>query len=89
VNFVMSGLSSSSASVRSAIAAAISDVFFRNGAPGGTLVNGKTAQPVDLSDINSAIAAVSGTEGFVITSPTGNISSATGYLPVLGTVTYV
>ncbi len=79
VNFTISGLSSSSTATRNAIAAAISGVFLANGAPGGT---------VNLSAIESAIAAVPNTAGFVITSPAGNITSATGYLPVLGTVTY-
>lgn len=79
VNFTISGLSSSSMATRNAIAAAISGVFLANGAPGGT---------INLSDIESAIGAVPGTAGFVITSPTGNITSATGYLPTLGTVTY-
>lgn len=80
VNFTISGLSSASSSTQAAVEAAISDVFLRTGAPGGT---------VDISDINSGIAAVAGTAGFVITSPTGNITSATGYLPTLGAVTFV
>lgn len=79
INFTISGLTGASSSTRGAIAAAISDVFFRNGAPGGT---------VNQSDIESAIAAVPGTSGFVITAPTGNITSALGHLAVLGTVTY-
>jgi uncharacterized phage protein gp47/JayE len=80
VNFTISGLTSSNTTTRSAIAAAISGVFLSNGSPGGT---------INLSDIESAIAAVPGTAGFVITSPVGNITNATGNLPVLGTVTYV
>lgn len=80
VNFTISGLSTVSAATQAAVSAAIQDVFFREGAPGGT---------VDMSDINSGIAAVSGTAGFVITSPAGNITSATGYLPTLGTVAFV
>lgn len=80
INFTISGLTGASAATKQAIAAAISDVFFRNGAPGGT---------VNLSDIESAIGVVPGTAGFVITSPTGNIMSAAGHLPVLETVTYI
>lgn len=80
INFTISGLTGASAATKQAIAAAISDVFFRNGAPGGT---------VNLSDIESAIGAVPGTAGFVIMFPSGNITSATGHLPVLGTVTYI
>ncbi|ARL91029.1 phage baseplate protein [Burkholderia pseudomallei] len=80
INFTIKGLTSSSTTMRNAIAAAISGVFLANGAPGGT---------INLSAIESAISAVPNTAGFVITSPTGNITSATGYLPVLGTVNYV
>lgn len=79
INFTITGLTSASTSTRSQIAAAITDVFFRTGEPGGTIA---------LSDINSAIASVPGTSGFVITSPTANIVCPTGALPVLGTVTY-
>ncbi|PLP96977.1 baseplate J/gp47 family protein [Cupriavidus pauculus] len=78
INFTITGYSGASAATKKSISDAISDVFFRNGAPGGT---------VNLSDIESAIWAVPGTAGFVITLPTGNITSATGHLPVLGTVT--
>lgn len=80
VPFTISGLSSSTSVTRAAIAAAIDDVFFRDGDP-----TGATAY---LSDIESAIAAISGTKGFVITTPVGNITSAIGFLPVRGTVTY-
>ncbi|WP_081087485.1 baseplate J/gp47 family protein [Burkholderia stagnalis] len=79
VNFTLTGTGSWSTTTKNAVIAAISGVFQSNGAPGGT---------VNMSDIESAIAAVSGTSGFVITSPTGNITSATGALPILGTVTF-
>jgi uncharacterized phage protein gp47/JayE len=80
VNFTITGLTTASAATKAAIAAAISDVFLRNGDPTGATVN--------LGDIESAIAAISGTDGFVITVPAGNITSAIGSLPVLGTITY-
>ncbi|MBB5414115.1 baseplate J/gp47 family protein [Paraburkholderia atlantica] len=79
VPFSISGTSSWNAATKTAVSTAIAGVFQSNGSPGGT---------VNMSDIESAIAAVSGTAGFVITSPTGNITSATGALPVLGTVNY-
>ncbi|CAJ2713192.1 baseplate J/gp47 family protein [Burkholderia pseudomallei] len=79
VNFTLTGTSSWNATTRSAVSAAISGVFLANGSPGGT---------INMSDIESAIGAVSGTAGFVITSPVGNITNATGNLPVLGTVTF-
>lgn len=80
VNFMISGLSSASTATKAAVNAAISDAFFREGAPGGT---------VDLSDINSGIAAVPETAGFVIVSPAGNILNSSGSLPTLGTVTFI
>jgi len=80
VPFTITGLSGASAATKAAIAAAIDDVFLREGDPTGATVN--------LGEIESAIAAISGTDGFVITSPAGNITSAIGYLPFRGTVSY-
>lgn len=80
VNFTIIGLASSSAVLRSQIAAAITDVFKRMGTAAGGRVN--------LSDIESDIAAIAGTAGFVITTPASNISIPIGSLPILGTITY-
>ncbi|MEF3068057.1 baseplate J/gp47 family protein [Pandoraea apista] len=79
INFTITGLASASADTKTAVSAAIVGVFRTNGAPGGT---------IDMSDINSAIGSIPGTSGFVITSPLGNIVSATGQLPTLGSITY-
>ncbi len=79
VNFTITGLTGASALLQSQIATAIAGVFQLLGAPGGI---------VPLSAIESAIAALPGTAGFVITSPAGNITSPVGTLPVLGSVTY-
>ncbi len=79
INFTISGLTGASATLQAEIAAAITGVFEQYGEPGGT---------IDLSYIESAIAAIAGTAGFVITAPSVNIVSPTGELPVLGTVTY-
>lgn len=91
LTFAISGLSSASTTVRAAVEAAIAEVLVSYGDP--------RAGTVDLSYIDSAIGAVSGTSGFVITSVVGvqgdttttyegNITSNTGYLPVLGSVDY-
>nr|DAG73196.1 MAG TPA: Baseplate J like protein [Caudoviricetes sp.] len=80
INFLISGLSAASAATQAAVKAAISDAFFREGVPGGT---------VDLSDVNSGIAAVPETAGFVIVSPAGNIQNLAGNLPTLGVVTFI
>lgn len=79
IDFTINGMTAASTATRNAVKAAISGVLQSAGSPGGT---------VYLSAIESAIAAVSGTAGFVITSPTSNISSAAGHLPTLGTVTF-
>ncbi len=90
VAFTISGLSSAGTTVQNAVKAAISDVFLRLGSPGGV---------VDMSAIESAIAAISGTAGFVITAAScpngtvtpgaaGNIDCNAGYLPTLGVVTF-
>ncbi|WP_244158627.1 baseplate J/gp47 family protein [Caballeronia fortuita] len=92
LTFTLSGLLSASTATRAAIAAAISDVLFRNGDPRGGTIN--------RSDIESAIASVSGTSGFVITlvqgvvgttttTYPGNITSGFGQLAVLAGVNYV
>lgn len=81
INFTISGLSGASAATKALVAAAIDGVFFLS----GSALGGE----VDLSLINSAIGAISGTTGFVITVPAANITTALGYLPVRGTVTYI
>lgn len=81
VLFDISGLSSASTSMRNAIEDAIKQIFLEQGSPiAGT--------SVDLSAIEVAIAAIAGTDGFVITAPTGNIANAAGKLPVVGSVLY-
>ncbi|HZR34768.1 MAG TPA: baseplate J/gp47 family protein [Nevskia sp.] len=84
-NFTISGLAGSSGGTRAAIAQAITDTFLREGSPNRGTVN--------LGDIESAIAAVPLTTGFVITQinggAPGNITPPQGHLPVLGTVSYV
>ncbi|MCU4119289.1 baseplate J/gp47 family protein [Variovorax sp. N23] len=79
-NFTITGLSGASLATRALVEAAITGVFYLYGtATGGT---------VALSLIESAIAAISGTQGFVITTPSGNIATTLGHLPTLGTVSY-
>jgi uncharacterized phage protein gp47/JayE len=80
VNFTISGISTASATTKALIAQAISGAFQQYGVPGSA---------INLSLIESAIAAISGTGGFVITTPIGNITNTTGHLPVLGTVSYI
>ncbi|UPG89261.1 baseplate J/gp47 family protein [Luteibacter aegosomaticola] len=81
VNFVITGLNTASVATKAAIASAIDAVFLQQGSP-------IAGSDVDLSSINTAIGAISGTQGFVITAPAANIPNVTGQLPVRGTVTY-
>lgn len=80
VNFTITGLSAASSATRAAILVAIADVMFRKGVPGGT---------INLSDINSAIAAVPNTAGFVITAPAANIVATAGNIPTVGAISYL
>jgi uncharacterized phage protein gp47/JayE len=91
VNFTITGTGNFSAATKALIQSAISGVFVMYGNPIGSTTG--NAQPttngvIDLSYIESAIAAISGTSGFVITSPTGNIQGTLGQLPVLGTINW-
>jgi uncharacterized phage protein gp47/JayE len=63
------------------------------------VTEGLSAGVINLSDIDAAIGSVSGASGFVVTAVSctdgtvtpggnGNITSDTGYLPVLGTITW-
>lgn len=81
INFTMSGLTDITQSIKKEIEEAIKLVFINDDViPGGT---------VNLSSIITAISAINGTDGFIITSITTNISLGTGELPVLGEITYV
>ncbi|ECY3258963.1 baseplate J/gp47 family protein [Salmonella enterica subsp. enterica serovar Alachua] len=80
IDFEISGITETEIDLIPLITTAINTVFFENGTPDGT---GK----INLSDINTAIAAIPGTEGFILNSPTSNINLALGELPQCGTVT--
>jgi len=82
VNFTIDGIAGASSDTKAAIAAAIDSVLLQY-----AQITGSATQ-VDISYVNSAIAAIAGTSGFVISSPAGNIVTARGFLPVRGTVTY-
>lgn len=79
-NFTISGISTASAATKTLINAAIDGVFYLYGSPLGATIA--------LSLIESAIAAIAGTTGFLITTPSGNITTSVGSLPIRGVVTY-
>lgn len=89
INFTISGIAGASAATKAQIAATISGIFVQYGAPVGAPGSGNVNATVDLEYIESAIADIPGTTGFVIESPSANITGTLGQLPVLGTVSYV
>ncbi len=83
ISFSISGVPTA---LRTAVTAAIAGVFTLYGSP----ISNTPGQngTIDLSYIESAIAAVTGSTGFVITSPAANITGTTGQIPTVGTITW-
>lgn len=79
INFTIASLLPNTTAMKTAIAAAITDCFTRLASPAGT---------VYMTDIQTSIAAIPGIIDFIITSPTTNVTTTTGNLPVLGTITW-
>ncbi|WP_433693202.1 baseplate J/gp47 family protein [Paraburkholderia phenoliruptrix] len=86
VNFTISGSANFNSATKALIEAMISGVFEMYGSPVGSTAGQNGT--INMSYIESAIAAIAGTGGFVIASPVGNIVGTTGQLPVLGTITW-
>ncbi|MGS0982039.1 baseplate J/gp47 family protein [Burkholderia glumae] len=86
IDFTITGAANFTAAQKAAIASAISGIFVLYGSPVGA---GDQNGIVQLSYIDSAIAAIAGTQGFVITSPLQNIVGTTGQMPVLGNITWL
>ncbi|MGL4859103.1 MAG: baseplate J/gp47 family protein, partial [Enterobacteriaceae bacterium] len=59
------------------ITQAIATVFFNEAEPGGKIA---------LSTIQTAVAAIPDSTGFIMRKPTANIQLGTGELPVVGKV---
>ncbi|ENA1760175.1 baseplate J/gp47 family protein [Yersinia ruckeri] len=79
IDFVIAGIAGAGSATVEAINAAIDEVFFEEGEPGGKIY---------WSSLLLAIGDVPGTSGFVLTSPSTNTQLAIGELPVRGRVTY-
>lgn len=80
IDFVFSGISHVDSTTTAAINAAIDEVFFAEGEPGGKIL---------WSSLLLAIGEVPGTGGFIMQSPVANIELQTGKLPIRGTVSYL
>ena len=83
INFTISGLAGASADTKAAVTAAIGVVFVES----GSIQAGPST--LNLNLVESAIDTVPGTDGFVIVAPVGNITTASGFLPTVGTVTFI
>ncbi len=91
IALTIAGIATASATTKAAITAAFKSALLINARPGGV---------TNISTIEAAIAAVTGSAGFVLTTVTcsagtvapgsaGNITSNTGALPTPGAITYV
>lgn len=72
-------LSPNTQAVRDAVTAELKDLFFRDGKPGGTIL---------ISRVREAISIAAGESDHVLVSPTVNIVSPAGQLPVVGDITW-
>ncbi|HCB1815098.1 TPA: baseplate J/gp47 family protein [Citrobacter braakii] len=82
INFEIAGIKDADSTVVSNIKEALKSLFFDESNPDGS---GK----IDLSDINKSISNVDGTKGYILNSPSSNITFEIGEIPVLGEVKFV
>lgn len=73
----ITGLAPDSAEVRAAVAAEVTDLLFRDGAPGGTIL---------ISRLRETISQAAGENDHALVSPVANITHGPGELAVLGTI---
>jgi uncharacterized phage protein gp47/JayE len=79
--FTISGLNPNTSAMKTSIASALADVFLREGSPLNV--------PVYMADIQAAIDSIPGIIDYIITLPAGDVNPGLGYLPTVGTITYV
>lgn len=79
VDVTISGLSTDTPTVRSAILKNLKDAIKRDGVPGGT---------TRVSRLDEAISIATGENWHTLVAPSENIVHATGHIPTPGTVTY-
>lgn len=79
VNMSISDLTPDTAAVREAIEAALTDLFTAEAVPGGSIY---------LSHIRAAISGAAGETDYTLVSPSADVTSASGELLVLGTITW-
>lgn len=82
IDFEIAGITDADNTVVSNIKSALTTLFFDEANPDGS---GK----IDLSDINKSISNVDGTKGYILNSPSSNITFSVGEIPLLGEVDFV
>ncbi|MFU0923318.1 baseplate J/gp47 family protein [Kluyvera sichuanensis] len=82
IDFEIAGITNADSTVVSNIKNALTTLFFDEANPDGS---GK----IDLSDINKSISNVDGTKGYILNSPSSNITFSIGEIPLLGEVNFV
>lgn len=82
IDFEIAGIKDADSTIVSNIKEALATLFFDESNPDGT---GK----IDLSDINKSISNVDGTKGYILNSPSSNITFDIGEIPLLGEVDFV
>ncbi|WP_370658210.1 baseplate J/gp47 family protein [Edwardsiella tarda] len=82
INVEITGIKNADSTTVQGIRDALTALFFEEANPDGS---GK----VYLSDINRSIGDVNGTTGYILNSPTANITFAVGEIPELGEVRFV
>ncbi|EPC5193286.1 baseplate J/gp47 family protein [Edwardsiella piscicida] len=82
INVEIAGIKNADSTTVQGIRDALTALFFEEANPDGS---GK----VYLSDINRSIGDVNGTTGYILNSPTANITFAVGEIPQLGEVRFV
>jgi uncharacterized phage protein gp47/JayE len=80
IDFQIQALNPSSASVKAAVQAELSDLLMREAIPGGTIL---------LSHIRAAISAAAGESDHVLVAPNANVVNATGYISTMGVMTWL
>ena len=79
VAFTIDLLTGDTAAIRAAVQAELTDLFVREGTPGGAIL---------ISHIREAISQATGETDHILTSPTANVVMGAGAIPVLGTCTW-
>ncbi len=79
LNFTITGLNPSNATVKAAIEAELKDLIFREASPGGTIY---------LSHIREAISTSAGEVDHALTVPSANVVLNAGLISTMGTITW-